>query len=53
MTVWSLTQLLDAEATTTAKVGREHARKLPERTGDVNPRLRSKTSLFNRHHLDP
>jgi hypothetical protein len=37
MAVWSLTQLLDGEATTTANVGREHARKLPERTGHVNP----------------
>jgi hypothetical protein len=36
-TVWSLTQLLDAEATTTAQVGRKHVRKVPERTGDVNP----------------
>src|ERR1700733_13161126 len=35
----SLTQLLDAEATTTAKSRRQHARKLPERTGGVNPRL--------------
>jgi hypothetical protein len=34
--VWSLTQLLDAEATTTAQVGRRHVSKLPERTGYVN-----------------
>ena len=36
-TVWSLTQLLDAEATTTAKRRKQHARKLPERTRGVNP----------------
>ena len=36
MTVWSLTQLLDGEATTTAKMAREHGKKLPEATVHVN-----------------
>ena len=36
-TVWPLTQLLDAAATTTAKRRKQHARKLPERTRGVNP----------------
>jgi hypothetical protein len=36
MDLVSLTQLLDAGATTTAKGSRQHARKLPERTRRVN-----------------
>jgi hypothetical protein len=36
MTVRSLSRLLDVGATTTAKSGRQHVRKLPERTRAVN-----------------
>jgi hypothetical protein len=36
MTVLSLTRLLDAGATTTARSGEQHMRKLPERARAVN-----------------
>jgi hypothetical protein len=48
MTVRSLTQLLDAGATTTAKSRRQHVRKLPEGPYVVNLLFRQRTSMLHR-----